>query len=78
MNKDLKKKTKSKRPLTFAFAIFVFLILVAAIAITIPILYLLSMTGLLEGGDGELSIGMVILFMSIILCIWCWCIEHRL
>lgn len=66
MKKDLKKKTKSKRPLTFAFAIFVFLILVAAIAITIPILYLLSMTGLLEGGDGELSIGMVILFMSII------------
>ncbi len=61
-----KKEKVSKRSITLAFAIFVFFILVSAIAITIPILYLLSRTGVLAGGDGELSIGLVLLFMSLI------------
>ena len=60
------KERASRRSLTFAFSIFVFIILVAAIALTALGLWLLTKAGVIVDVDGELQLGQVILFMSLI------------
>lgn len=60
------KERASRRSLTFAFSIFVFAILLIAIAITAFGLWLLTELGVIINVDGELDLGMVILFMSLI------------
>ncbi len=60
------KERASRRSLTFAVSIFVFAILLAAIAITALGLWLLTELGVIINVDGELDLGLVILFMSLI------------
>ena len=76
MKKDIKKappiniekikERTSRTSLTLAFSIFVFLILLAAIALTALGLWLLTKTEVIVDVDGELQLGQVILFMSLI------------
>ncbi|MBE6684963.1 MAG: HAMP domain-containing histidine kinase [Ruminococcaceae bacterium] len=61
----LKERT-SRTSLTLAFSIFVFVILLAAIALTALGLWLLTKTGVIVDVDGDLRLGQVILFMSLI------------
>ena len=60
------KERAPRRSLTFALSAFVFAILLAAIAITALGLWLLTELGVIINVDGELDLGMVILFMSLI------------
>ena len=60
-----KKNRLSRTSLTIVFALFVFTILLVAIGLTALALYLLEKTGLFVV-EGELQIGTVILFMSLI------------
>ena len=76
MKKDIKKappiniekikERTSRTSLTLAFSIFVFLILLAAIALTALGLWLLTKAEVIVDVDGELQLGQVILFMSLI------------
>ncbi len=61
----IKEKT-SRMSLTLALSIFVFVILLAAIALTALGLWLLSVAGVIVDINGELQLGQVILFMSLI------------
>lgn len=61
----IKEKT-SRTSLTLAFSIFVFIILLLAIALTALGLWLLTKAGVTVDVDGELQLGQVILFMSLI------------
>jgi len=61
----LKEKT-SRMSLTLALSIFVFVILLAAIALTALGLWLLTKAGVIVDINGELQLGQVILFMSLI------------
>lgn len=63
--KRIKEKT-SRMSLTLAFSIFVFAILLSAIALTALVLWLLTKAGVIVNVDGELQLGQVILFMSMI------------
>ena len=63
--KRIKEKT-SRMSLTLAFSIFVFAILLSAIALTALGLWLLTKAGVIVNVDGELQLGQVILFMSLI------------
>lgn len=63
--KKIKEKT-SRMSLTLAFSIFVFAILLSAIALTALGLWLLTKAGVIVNVDGELQLGQVILFMSLI------------
>lgn len=63
--KKIKEKT-SRMSLTLAFSIFVFAILLSAIALTALGLWLLTKAGVIVDVDGELQLGQVILFMSLI------------
>jgi len=60
------KERTSRTSLTLAFSIFVFLILLAAIALTALGLWLLTKAGVIVDVDGDLQLGQVILFMSLI------------
>lgn len=61
----IKEKT-SRTSLTLAFSIFVFVILLAAIALTALGLWVLTKAGVIVDVDGDLQLGPVILFMSLI------------
>ena len=61
----IKKKT-SRMSLTLALSIFVFIILLAAIGLTALGLWLLTKAGVIVDINGELQLGQVILFMSLI------------
>lgn len=61
----IKEKT-SRTSLTLAFSFFVFAILLAAIALTALGLWLLTKAGVTVDMEGELQLGQVILFMSLI------------
>ena len=63
--KRIKEKT-SRMSLTLAFSVFVFAILLSAIALTALGLWLLTKAGVIVNVDGELQLGQVILFMSLI------------
>ena len=65
IEKIIKEKT-SRMSLTFALSIFVFIILLAAIALTALGLWILTMAGVIVDVDGDLQLGQVILFMSLI------------
>ena len=63
------EKIKESRPitsLTIVFSTFVFAILISAIAITALGLWLLTELGVIINVNGELDLGLVILFMSLI------------
>jgi len=62
----ISKERKSRTSLTLWLAVFVFCILLSAIAMTALGLWLLSKADIFIDIDGELDIGMVILFMSLI------------
>lgn len=66
VNTRKNKERKSRASLTIVVSIFVFLILFAAIALTALGLWLLTMAGVTEDMDGELQLGLIILFMSLI------------
>lgn len=61
----IKEKT-SRMSLTLALSIFVFVILLAAIGLTALGLWLLTKAGVIVDINGELQLGQVILFMSLI------------
>ena len=63
--KKIKEKT-SRTSLTIALSIFVFIIILSAIALTSMGLWLLTKVGMAVDIDGELQLGQVILFMSLI------------
>ena len=63
--KKIKEKT-SRMSLTLALSIFVFIILLAAIGLTALGLWLLTKAGVIVDINGELQLGQVILFMSLI------------
>ena len=60
------KESKSRASLSFALSLFVFAILLTAIALTALGLWLLTIAGVTLSVDGELLLGQVILFMSLI------------
>lgn len=60
------KERTSRMSLTLAFSVFVFAILLSAIALTALGLWLLTRAGVIVDVDGELQLGLVILFMSLI------------
>ena len=60
------KERTSRMSLTLALSIFVFVILLAAIALTALGLWLLTIAGVIVDINGELQLGQVILFMSLI------------
>ena len=60
------KERTSRMSLTLALSIFVFIILLAAIGLTALGLWLLTKAGVIVDVDGELQLGQVILFMSLI------------
>lgn len=62
----MSRESKSRISLTVILAIFVFCILIAAIALTSLGLWLLDEFGVFIDIDGELRLGTVILFMSLI------------
>ena len=66
LNIEKLRERTSRTSLTLAFSIFVFLILLAAIAMTALGLWLLTRAGVIVNADGDLPIGEVILFMSLI------------
>ena len=60
------KERTSRMSLTLALSIFVFIILLAAIGLTALGLWILTKAGVIVDVDGELQLGQVILFMSLI------------
>ncbi|MBQ9112439.1 MAG: HAMP domain-containing histidine kinase [Clostridia bacterium] len=67
--KKIKEKAKertTRTSLTLVLAIFVFLILLSAIAMTALALYLLTKVGILVDVEGDLRLGSVLGFMSLI------------
>ena len=60
------KESSSRMSLTLALSIFVFIILLAAIGLTALGLWLLVKAGVIVDINGELQLGQVILFMSLI------------
>ena len=60
------KERTSRMSLTLALSIFVFIILLAAIGLTALGLWLLAKAGVIVDINGELQLGQVILFMSLI------------
>lgn len=64
--KKFKERTSRRTSLTIAFSIFVFAILLAAIGLTALGLWLLTKAGVIVDINGELQLGQVILFMSLI------------
>ena len=60
------KESRSRMSLTLALSIFVFIILLAAIGLTALGLWLLAKAGVIVDINGELQLGQVILFMSLI------------
>ena len=60
------KERASRTSLTLVLALFVFLILLAAIALAAALLFLLSLTGIFVDLEGDLELGTIILFMSLI------------
>ncbi len=60
------KERTSRMSLTLALSIFVFVILLAAIALTALGLWVLTMAGVTVDINGDLQLGLVILFMSLI------------
>lgn len=65
-NKRKNKDRPSRLSLTFALSIFVFAIILSAIALTALGLWLLTIAGVTADMDGDLQLGQVILFMSVI------------
>ena len=66
LNIDKWKEKTSRRSLTIVLSVFVFIILFSAIALTALGLWLLTKAGVTVDMDGELQLGQVILFMSLI------------
>lgn len=66
INLERIRERTSRTSLTLAFSIFVFVILLAAIALTALGLWLLAKVGVMVDPNGDLQIGQVILFMSLI------------
>lgn len=66
LNIEKIKKSTSRTSLTLAFSLFVFAILLAAIALTALGLWILTVAGVTVDINGELQLGLVILFMSLI------------
>ena len=66
LNIEKIKERRSRMSLTLAFSIFVFAILLSAIALTAIGLWLLTKAGVIVDVDGDLQLGQVILFMSLI------------
>ena len=66
INMEKIKESRSRMSLTLALSIFVFVILLAAIALTALGLWLLTKAGVIVDINGELQLGQVILFMSLI------------
>ena len=60
------KEQTSRTSLTIILSVFVFVIIFSAIALTALGLWLLTMAGVTVDMDGELQLGQVILFMSLI------------
>lgn len=60
------KEQTSRTSLTIMLALFVFAILLSAIALTALGLWILTLAGVTVNVDGELQLGLVILFMSLI------------
>ena len=60
------KEQTSRSSLTIIFSVFVFAIILSAIALTSLGLWLLSLGGVISDVDGELQLGLVILFMTLI------------
>ena len=60
------KEQTSRSSLTIIFSVFVFAVILSAIALTSLGLWLLSLGGVISDVDGELQLGLVILFMSLI------------
>ena len=65
-SKKRSKEKRSRKSLTLVLSVFVFCILFAAIAITALGLWLLSEVGVMINVNGDLDLGLVILFMSLI------------
>jgi signal transduction histidine kinase len=63
--KKIKEKT-SRMSLTLSLSIFVFVILIAAIGLAALGLWLLTLAGIMVDVNGEIKLGPVILFMSVI------------
>jgi len=66
LNIEKIKESKPRTSLTIVFSTFVFGILISAIAITALGLWLLTKAGVIINVDGELDLGLVILFMTLI------------
>ena len=60
------KEQTSRTSLTIMLSVFVFTIILSAIALTALGLWILSMAGVIVNVEGELQLGLVILFMSLI------------
>ena len=61
-----RKEKKSRKSLTLLLSVFVFGILLSAIALTALGLWLLTLGGVTVDVNGELDLGLIILFMSLI------------
>ena len=61
-----RKEKKSRKSLTLLLSVFVFGILLSAIALTALGLWLLTLAGVTVDVNGELDLGLIILFMSLI------------
>ena len=66
LNIEKIKESRPRTSLTIVFSTFVFGILISAIAITALGLWLLTKAGVIINVDGELDLGLVILFMTLI------------
>ena len=66
LNIEKIKESRPRTSLTIVFSTFVFAILISAIAITAIGLWLLTELGVIINVNGELDLGLVILFMSLI------------
>ena len=66
LNIEKIKERTSRMSLTLALSIFVFIILLAAIGLTALGLWILTKAGVIVDINGELQLGQVILFMSLI------------
>ena len=66
LNIDKLKEKTSRTSLTIVLSVFVFIIIFSAIALTALGLWLLTLAGVTVDMDGDLQLGQVILFMSLI------------
>ena len=66
LNIDKLKEKTSRTSLTVVLSVFVFIIIFSAIALTALGLWLLTLAGVTVDMDGDLQLGQVILFMSLI------------